>query len=116
MEEKLNFLNKIRINYSTLLVEIGIQYLEEHPDNNPTEFIATYFPPHRIVHKILKEKFNENQRNQKSSELIMALNQKLEKIEAQLRNEVEIELIDDKLLDTIKIKSVNTTCKCIRHP
>lgn len=115
MEEKLNFLNKIRINYSKLLVEIGIQYLEEHPDNNPTEFIATYFPPHRTVHKILKEKWNANQRNQKSNELKMALNKKLEQIEAQLRNEVEIELVDE-ILETIKIKSVTTTCKSNRHP
>ena len=115
MEENLNFLNKIRVNYSQILLQIGIQYLQEHPDNNPTEFVATYFPPHRDVYKILKKHWHEN-RNQKSSELNVALNEQLKKIEAQLRQEVVTESVDDKILEIIKKRSVTTTCKCRRHP
>lgn len=106
MEEQLNYLNKIRINYSQLLVQIGIQYLKEHPDNNPTEFVATYFPPHKTVHKILQEQWHANNRKQKSSEIKMVLNQRLEKIEDQLKHEIDIELVDNKIFETVMIKSV----------
>lgn len=101
MEEKLNSLNKIRVNYSKLLVQVGIQYLQDHPDNNPNEFVATYFPPAKTVHKILKKQWHENIRNHKRSELNIALNEQLKKIEAQLKQEVDIEPVNDKFFESI---------------
>lgn len=44
MERNLDLLNKTRINYSKLLIEIGMQYLKLVPHADPQEFLDVFLP------------------------------------------------------------------------
>lgn len=51
MENNLNFLNKIRIKYSQLFVENGLQWIESFPHSDPQQFVDYYFPPRDSIIK-----------------------------------------------------------------
>lgn len=54
MERNLDLLNRTRINYSELLIDIGKQYLKIIPYADPEEFLDTYLPSYEDIFKILK--------------------------------------------------------------
>lgn len=54
MERNLDLLNKTRINYSKLLIEIGMQYLKIIPCADPEEFLYTFLPSYKDIFEILK--------------------------------------------------------------
>lgn len=57
MEDNLEFLNKARSTYSQLMVEVGLQYMEEFPQADPEEFVETFLPPREgILESLTKER------------------------------------------------------------
>ncbi|CRK93479.1 CLUMA_CG007015, isoform A [Clunio marinus] len=55
MEDNLEFLNKARLTFSKVIIEIGLQYLSIFPHNDLEEFLEIYMPPFNDIHDILKE-------------------------------------------------------------
>lgn len=53
MEKNLKLLDKARINYSSLIVQVGIQYLSAFPDADPEQFVESFVPSNREILAVL---------------------------------------------------------------
>lgn len=55
MEENLDSLNKARLRFSQLMIEIGMQYVASFPWAEVEEFVDTYIPPRNEILSILRQ-------------------------------------------------------------
>lgn len=55
MEENLDFLNRARVTYANLLIEIGMEYLETFPHASPSEFLDDFALPSEHILRVLKK-------------------------------------------------------------
>lgn len=55
MEENLDFLNKARVSYANLLIEIGMEYLETFSHASPEEFLDDFALPSDQILRVLKK-------------------------------------------------------------
>lgn len=71
MEKNLEFLNQARVTFSELLIQIGIEQLNECPLASPEEFVDTFMPPYDDILMILKKEHSRVKNKKRLKEIKM---------------------------------------------
>lgn len=53
MEKNLKLLDKARINYSSLIVQVGVLYFQAFPDADTEQFVESFVPSNREILAVL---------------------------------------------------------------